>query len=298
MARSTITLNTNPRLQIAWVAALLVVAQVSAAQDNPHWNKATCQSCHQDAEPVAGSVNLNEPNVDTLCETCHGDRGDARPCRHISGIEVGALEIDAELRQYLVDDKLACTTCHDAVFQCMRPNVYYRFENEGFLRDRSSRDTGKFCMRCHENSDYEKLNPHAGVAGVPAKPTCALCHESVPESNASGDIDLAFNMRGDLNDMCLGCHNVSPHPSNMLAAKRKPGWVHFVTPSDDILANMQAAQERTGAELPLDPNTGEIYCATCHSPHDFKAGGEHGSQYQGTKHKLRIDQSCQACHEK
>ena len=40
------------------------------------------------------------------------------------------------------------------------------------------------------------------------------------------------------------------------------------------------------------------FCATCHNPHDFKLGGEHGSQERATESRLRINDICQACHDK
>jgi len=82
------------------------------------------------------------------------------------------------------------------------------------------------------------------------------------------------------------------------ASEKQDEWVHFVPPSEAVLQNMRESQAETGIELPLNPQNGEIFCATCHNPHDFKVGGEHGSQESGMEHRLRQDNICQACHDK
>lgn len=289
---------TNRKACVAALAALVTASPSLPAQESPHWNKATCQACHLAAAPTAGQAGLNAPDAETLCNSCHGDRGDAKSCRHASAVPAAGMVIDASLADAVENGQVVCTTCHDAVFQCERPKEYYHYENPGFLRERSSRDTGAFCFRCHQTTTIEKLNPHEGVYGSPLKPTCALCHEGVPQANQQGGIELAFNMQNDLNDMCRGCHNVRPHPKNLFASKSSDEWVHLVVPTVQILENMRETTAETGIELPLDPVTGMIFCATCHNPHGFKLGGEHGSQSLHTESRLRIETICQACHDK
>jgi predicted CXXCH cytochrome family protein len=276
----------------------MAVSQASLAQESPHWKKGACQTCHVDAAPVDGVVNLTEADTETLCESCHGDRGNALPCRHSSGTPVGNMNIDEVFRESLNDGNVTCTTCHDVVFQCKNPNRLAQYENRGFLRDRDYLLAEEYCVRCHESSDYEKLSPHAGIAGTPPRPTCNLCHASIPTANTSGEIELVFNMEHDLNDACRGCHNVKPHPRNLFTEKRADEWLHLVVPPDYIAQAMQKSSDTTGIGLPLNPESGEIFCATCHNPHDFKIGGDHGSQESGIKGRLRQHNICQACHEK
>jgi hypothetical protein len=83
----------------------------------------------------------------------------------------------------------------------------------------------------------------------------------------------------------------------LFTEKKADEWLHFVVPPDDIVQTMQQSLETTGVGLPLNPQNGEIFCATCHNPHDFKVGSGNGSQ-SGTSHKLRTNNICQACHEK
>jgi len=244
------------------------------------------------------AVNLKADDANSLCETCHGTQGKAGKCRHVSDVPADAESIPDVFRGALVDGAVVCSTCHDIVYQCEHPRIQYSYENPGFLRDRTSRRTGQYCVRCHEPSAYAKLNPHVGVAGDPPGPTCALCHQSIPESDIVGGLSVSFNMKHDLNDTCRGCHNIGPHPRNLFSREKVNEWVHLVVPSAEIVENMREAQATSGIELPLDPLTGKVFCGTCHNPHEFKVGGAHGSQERAIEHRLRIHDICQACHDK
>lgn len=290
-------LNTNLKFVVTVLVVLLPTVGIAA--DNPHWSADGCPACHMDAAPVEGAVSLNASDAEALCETCHGDRGDALPCRHASNIPVGDIVIAESLRGSLNDGQVVCSTCHDIVHQCERPKQYFSFQNPGFLRDRTSHESSDYCLKCHDSSDYENLNPHAGFMGTPPRPTCLLCHASFPETNSSGQLVAEFNMEHDLNDACRGCHDVRPHPKSMSigSAKAAGEWAHLVTPSEEALENMRDSRAESGIELPLNPLNGEIFCATCHNPHDFKVGGEHGSEEQGAEYRLRTGNICQACHD-
>jgi len=239
-------------------------------------------------------VNLRAPDAEALCETCHGDRGDAISCRHGSGLAVGTMDIEAGLQPALKDGQVVCSTCHDIVYQCKHARIQYSYENPGFLRDRTTRYTQRYCAKCHDATMYEKLNPHDGVAGIPPKPTCMMCHAEVPESGTTGEINVKFNMQHDLNDTCRGCHNVAAHPRNMFSGGSSDEWVHLVVPSAEVSMNMQEFEAETGVVLPLLAETGEIYCSTCHNQHGFMSD----SADRQPEHRLRADDICQACHDK
>ena len=286
--------------QVLLAVGSLVLGSDALAQDDPHWNKNTCQTCHVNATPVAGNISLHEGDAEALCATCHGDRGGALPCRHASDIAIGELDLGEKFAPFLKDEKMVCTTCHDVPYQCGHPTQQYSFHNPGFLRDRTSRNTGDYCFECHEKSGYEKLSPHTGITGSPPRPTCLLCHSSMPETSSTGQLIVEFNIQNDLNDTCQGCHVVQPHPKSMSfgSSQSTDEWVHFVVPSAEVLEHMKKAQAETGIGLPLNPQNGEVFCATCHNPHDFKLGGEHGSEEQVARYRLRINNICQACHDK
>jgi predicted CXXCH cytochrome family protein len=277
-------------------AGVLVVAVLMAAQaiadESPHWNKATCDTCHTGASPTAAT--LRQATAEIVCMECHGDRGGAVKCRHRSDLPVGGMAVPGYYGAALVGGRITCTTCHDLTFQCNNPNVAYSLQNRGFLRNRVSHDSADQCFECHDKQQVAALNPHKGTIRDSSWPTCLLCHEQVPQSTASGAVDVSFNMRQDLNDMCRGCHNLRPHPRGMSFGTKPEGWVHLAKPSTEVLGKMQRWEAATGMKLPLSPYNGEIYCATCHNPHEFE-GGPAAQQHE---YRLRTDDVCQACHEK
>lgn len=287
---------------LKWVAAFLALALPVAlpAAESPHWTANGCRSCHMEAAPTDGLVNLKESDAEALCDSCHGDRGDALRCRHSSNLPGDAMDIPQSLSSSLKDGQVVCSTCHDITYQCERPKLHYSFQNPGFLRDRKSVKAGDYCTKCHVVSDYSKLNPHQGVVGNPPRPTCGLCHEDLPRTGDEGDLVVKFNMHQDLNDTCRGCHVVRPHPKSMSfgTPQSSENWVHLVEPSAAVLKTMSAVQAERGIGLPLDPTNGKVFCATCHNPHDFKVGGEHGSHEREARSRLRLDNICQACHDK
>lgn len=282
------------------VAALLVLAPHTFAagspDDSPHWKKDACQTCHQNAAPDPGNITLrSEP--ERQCAGCHGSRGGALPCRHASDIPAGEFAMSESYRESLKDGQVVCTTCHDLTVQCLSPNKQQRFVNPSFIRDRSSPDTSEQCYQCHEKSGYERLNPHRRDAGDSAEATCLLCHAHMPEADDTGWIAVDFNMQGSLNEICLGCHNVRPHPGDSLSG-RPVGWEHLAIPSAEVLKNMKLTEAETGAIFPLDPYNGEVHCATCHNPHDDQLQGYPVAVPQGSVGRFRVDNICQACHDK
>ena len=62
----------------------------------------------------------------------------------------------------------------------------------------------------------------------------------------------------------------------------------------EAMAKMREVEAKQGIRLPLHPETGEISCATCHDPHEFKGG----PVSQQPEHRLRADDVCQVCHDK
>lgn len=291
-------MKTTRKNWLAVLAGVLLAPALIAAQDDPHWRKDTCRTCHAVARPVAGNLELNTTDTEALCESCHGDGGSAVGCRHGSGLEPGNVEIPATLRAAMKNGRVVCSTCHDVSYQCEHPSTPYSFMNPGFLRESKSPEPGRYCFECHDSSGLAKLDPHNEEAGDPPRPTCPLCHIGIPETGASGRPNVGYNMQHDLNDTCRGCHVVPPHPKNQFALRRSDAWDHLVVPSPEILGNMRAAQAETGIELPLNPLNGEVFCATCHDPHDLTVGGEHGSGHPAAENRLRMDDICQACHDK
>jgi hypothetical protein len=303
MVRIMTISTTSDRAQTAIRAALqaaglvmLLVSPAGGEPVNPHWNKTSCPVCHTDAAPVAGRAALNTGAAEQLCEDCHGGSGQARQCRHFSDIPVGDMNMPEAYAENLVDGRLVCTTCHDLTVQCLSPSVSYSFMNPGFVRDRVSRSRGEDCFRCHETSGFEKLNPHVMNAGNPEQPTCTLCHASMPAKDEHGWLPVTFHLARSLNDLCTGCHAVKPHPGNSFSGE-PIGWEHLALPSAEVRENMARSEQVLGLIFPLDPNTGEVHCSTCHNPHHDDLDGYPVAQDPGRKGRLRVDDICQACHD-
>jgi hypothetical protein len=280
------------------LAVLFVLPQAYGAdeQPNPHWDKQACRACHQSSAPAAGNAGLNTRRAEMLCEGCHDGSGGARPCRHVSDIPVGDRPIPDGYAAALESGRLVCTTCHDPTVQCLAPNRSYRFMNPGFVRDRTSRERGEHCFKCHDNDGFERLNPHAMQAGDPAGPTCTLCHATMPVKDERGWLAVNFNVSSSLNNLCTGCHDVSPHPGNAFSGA-PIGWEHLAVPSAAAAENMRRSEQVLGLILPLDPNSGEVHCATCHNPHPGDLSGYPVARTPGSKSRLRVDDICQACHD-
>lgn len=288
------------------VSILMTIASACAfaqedSESSPHWNRQSCQVCHDSAAPAPGNLELKAEAPELLCGGCHGSRGDAKPCRHASDIppDLFAEKMPDTLKGHMNDNKIVCTTCHDLTVQCTNPKKTLRYKNPGFLRGGRFSPFSEQCFLCHASDDYERLNPHLGVAGMPAQASCLLCHASMPESNDQGIVIVDFNMNQDLNDTCRGCHNVPSHPATMsFSRKEQPEWVHLTIPTAEVANNMKMFTDESGIELPLDPDSGRIFCATCHNPH-HDSFGESNADKPGTQlYRLRADDMCDVCHEK
>lgn len=279
---------------VAFLVLFLAGSVFGQSQTSPHWEKGACQACHQLATPSPASAALRSSDADEMCLECHGEGAEGGFCRHVSGVLPGELSIPESYHPALKDGHLTCTTCHDLKVQCLAPSKSYRFMNPGFLRERTSRDTSEHCYSCHDRSAFEKLNPHDASGDG----SCRLCHATNPVQGPDGNwFAVDYRMTHDLNDTCSGCHQVRPHPADAFSGVA-PTWDHLAVPSDKVLARMRATGAGTGVSLPLEPVTGKIHCATCHDPHRDGLAGYRAASTPGSEHRLRLENMCQACHEK
>ena len=163
--KNILTIRAKNRFYTGATTAWLVMAlttispgRLPAADDtqsDPHWNKSTCETCHLNAIPAPGKIELRAHRAEQLCESCHGRRGNARSCRHSSDVPVGDRPLPESYRDPVQYGQLVCTTCHDLTVQCRLPYKQYRSLNTGFVRDRSSPDTSEHCYGCHDEAEYE-----------------------------------------------------------------------------------------------------------------------------------------------
>ena len=174
-----------------------------------------------------------------------------------------------------------------------------------------------FCFHCHAQTGYDAFNPHDQLeAGKPKTDTCAWCHVSVPDVNATSPQGASYALRTKSSGLCRNCHVVAQdHPvrSHMQATPSADmRWYMSACemrstmrlPFPRLLQYARAAQ-RAPRSIPLDAE-GRITCHSCHNPHDKgvlprsnprSIGAE---PKQAVNHRLRTTQGkvCVACHQK
>jgi predicted CXXCH cytochrome family protein len=277
----------------------LALGTHAAGASNPHWKAGACTTCHNSDTPTAELPMLKTTPGAAVCGECHGG-GDAAVCRHRSDIAVvaeRAAEFDVPLQSALGDGSVVCTTCHEMTAHCAR-DVKQRYRNPSMLRGAPFDSRSDQCFGCHERSGYRQPIPHRqGRKNRFKESTCIFCHEVVPEKDADGQwMPVNFATDKSLSKLCNGCHSKGPHPSSSVTGKT--GWMHLTVPNEEFKERMKQTVETKGGRLPLDPTTGEIFCANCHDPHDQRLAGFAIAETPGTKAKLRYKDICGACHEK
>ncbi len=281
-----------------WVAdGTLSLAQVP----NPHWRRDTCQACHA-GTPSRANLKLRDADVNRLCNTCHAALSD-HGYIHPVGMPVPKdmqVRLSKPFAQAVVraQGTISCITCHDLPMTCLPERAGEHALNPRFFREGPYRDRSALCYRCHDPAQYARLDPHDQVdkEGRLRELSCLMCHETQPDPTGVRKSD--FTVQGDLGRLCTGCHLVKPHPGGFsFTARAEPD--HLRVPSERVRQHMQRMQKENAVALPLDPNTGKVYCATCHNPHARGvvqvAAAAKGAE---EKHRLRMPEMCGNCHDK
>ncbi|MCU7905645.1 MAG: hypothetical protein KZQ76_07235 [Candidatus Thiodiazotropha sp. (ex Epidulcina cf. delphinae)] len=209
-----------------------------------------------------------------------------------------------------LDDKnrLTCQTCHDLLEQCLSGRSYQAVRNRRFLRGGPYSRRHKLCYRCHDSAKYERLNSHDQIAdnGMLKVSKCRLCHEvGIKDRLKSGikrDIGrfpLLKGLNEDRTLLCIRCHRKIDHPSGSFSVKSIKEYRHLVRIENKKKSTLERQNVETGIVLPLEQNTGRIYCGTCHEPHQPGVfAGEARAAAPKTKNRLRAKHICTHCHDK
>jgi hypothetical protein len=293
-------LNDPQRIPKLVAEGALTVQQVP----NPHWRRDACQACHT-GTPTRASLKLRDADINRLCNTCHAAVSD-HSYIHPTGMPVPAgmqPRLSKSFQQAVTRARgtITCITCHDLPMTCVAERARERGLNPRFFRDGPYRDRTELCYRCHDPAQYTRLNPHDQVKadGSLRESSCLVCHDSQPDvvsARSIGDVD--FTVRGDLSALCTGCHPWVPHPGGFsFRTEAQPN--HLVVPSAGVQQRRQRMQRQNDIVLPLDPNTGKVFCGTCHNPHARGvlrlAAADKGA---GEKQRLRMQEMCGNCHDK
>jgi len=273
---------------------------------NPHWREDACTTCHR------GSLNVAKPrrrfhDTERLCGYCHDAEQQHLYVHPVAiGVSRRLLQaMSATLREHLqgaaTQPRLACTTCHDIRVQCRRENLRERELRHAFLRGGPYRSRTGFCYACHPGKAYARLNAHAqiDVRGKVLTNTCLLCHRKVPRQLPAGRaVDTELVVPDRYSELCLNCHDVLPHPGGDLVFLDKGGPNHLVRPPPEIARYMAKMAVRNGIMLPLEEDSGEIHCATCHNPHARGViRNPRAARGADEPHRLRSRSLCENCHD-
>ena len=270
---------------------------------NPHWRKDACQACH--ASNPDGGMSPLKAQTDRTCYFCHREEDHAitHPVNLAPGKKMLA-GMSKEFRDNLSkDNKTNCITCHDVLMSCIKPTAVMRLRNKSFVRGGYYNTRSGACYQCHDKAAYKKLNPHDQISdqGVLNKEKCLVCHRGVPQQGVSGSA-AKVSMQTDSNwsEICLNCHKWTPHPGGnmaMFSGGKPPN--HLVVPDDRIRNRLEAMMQKNNIDMPLEPGSGKIFCATCHNPHERgvikKVSLAKGADEEN---RLRSKRLCINCHDK
>lgn len=290
------------------IPALVKGKKIAVEQiPNPHWRADGCLACHK-KRPKKNNLHLRHNNTDQTCNTCH-TLVSSHDYIHPSNVDPDKTMLKNMAKGFRKavkqsKGKVVCTTCHDLPMQCKTDRFKERGLNPLFLRKGPYKARSSICYQCHDVSAYQRLNPHDQISdqGKLRKDRCSLCHQTLNKLKKARTIkDVDFNVTGDLSMMCTGCHPWRPHPggASLFARKKKVGLNHLVKPPKEIAQQIQKTTRDKKIILPLDPNTGRIFCGTCHNPHEKKviktAAAARGAD---SKNRLRMKRICEGCHDK
>ena len=272
---------------------------------NPHWRRDACQACHS-GTPTRANLKLRDADVNRLCNTCHAALSDH------SYIHPVGMPVPKDMQTRLskpfaqavarANDKISCIACHDVPMTCLPQRAGERALNPRFFREGPyQRDRSALCYRCHDPAQYARLDPHDQVEkdGRLRESSCLVCHETQPDTSAARGVRKPdFTVKGDLTALCTGCHLEKPHPGGFsFTGQAEPD--HLRVPSARVKQQLERMQKKNAVALPLDPNTGKVYCATCHNPHARGvvrvAAAAKGAE---EKTRLRMPEMCGNCHDK
>ncbi|MGA2501706.1 MAG: cytochrome c3 family protein [Tepidisphaeraceae bacterium] len=205
-------------LCLAGAAAMLApvclrVREASGAQrkstiPSPHWTDEGCKVCHE-GDGAAHRVIAPEA-VDDLCLKCHDGVKAAAEFHPVHRKFEETASITKPRGWPVVNDLLACATCHDIRYAC-DPKKNSAALNRNFLRDYSVRRTQgqPFCQNCHVEKAYRKINPHEMLlnpaAPVHAGPQATTAPATQP-GNVPADATVLAGGREIIEDKCLFCH--------------------------------------------------------------------------------------------
>lgn len=274
---------------------------------NPHWRDDACMACHSQDGTQATAQNVRSVQNGTVCLNCHDARFDHSYIHPVDiKPEAAMSNIKEPFKQSLAmtNGKITCVTCHDLTIQCLADKKKEQGFNPRFFRGGPFKTRSEQCFHCHDEDRYQRLNPHDQIdeQGKLKENTCLICHsgsiESIKQANSIDDVK--FNITNNLEKMCLGCHNWTPHPGGQFTFfSNGKGPDHLVKPSAYVQDTLEKMSKKYDIEFPLEPGTGRVFCGTCHNSHEAGVVRNKKSEKGADSFKrLREKDICHYCHAK
>lgn len=257
--------------------AMIFAAEAADPAADPHRDRHACSACHTETDGKPAAIPIDK--ADAICIKCHDGKRASRELHPVGGLP-DASHV-ANPAWPLRAGRLGCLTCHDMKIGCI--GDLDDQTNQSFLRGGA---TGKqpqvpFCLNCHQEPAYRKVNPHLMLAATAAGPKiielqCLYCHERVPDAKA-GKRSGNPMLKADAAMLCHDCHQrhrngiadkhrgarVSPEMQALSVIRESLGFACVVPPS--LVAEVKAQNPRPTL-VPLDAG-GRLTCTSCHNPH-------------------------------
>ncbi len=274
---------------------------------NPHWNLNACIACHK-TKASRKNLHLGSKGVNATCNNCHkvlADNTHMHPlATAVPETMVARMPKDFSktlLQKNKTEKSLRCSTCHDIVAQCIETRFVDEKINPQFLRGGPYRARTELCYQCHDRKAYQRLNSHDQISesGEILVEKCLICHMRIPKELEDGSaVDTELQVQTDYSALCLNCHRWTPHPGGNFAFMDKGGPKHLVKPSAGIRQHMLKMEKINSLILPLQDDNGQIYCATCHNPHE-RGVLKNAQAAKGADQpkRLRSSPMCENCHD-
>jgi len=274
---------------------------------NPHWNLDACTACHT-SNASRKNLHLRGKGINASCNNCHEVLADHV---HIHPLDVSvstrmSKRMPLVFRKTLVqknkiEKSLSCSSCHDILMQCTEKRFSGKEINPKFMRGGPYRSRTELCYQCHDRKAYQRLNAHDQISdsGEILVEKCLICHMRIPKELEDGSaVDTELQVQTDYAELCLNCHLWTPHPGGEFVFRDRGGPKHLVKPSAGIRRHMLKMEKLNSLILPLQDDNGQIYCATCHNPHE-RGVLENARAAKGADapKRLRSSPMCENCHD-
>ncbi len=274
---------------------------------DPHWNVNGCAACHK-GKPGRKKIRLRGKGINATCNNCHlalADNGHDHP-QAVAVPKSMRKRMDPAFRKTLRRGKkaerlMSCSSCHDILMQCTKKRFSDREINPKFMRGGPYRARTGLCYKCHDKKAYQRLNSHDQISesGEIQPEKCLICHMRVPRELDDGSaVDTELWVKTDYASLCLNCHRWTPHPGGDFPFLDQGGPKHLVKPPPGIRRHMLKMEKINGLILPLEDDNGQIYCATCHNPHERGVlKNPRAAKGADEPKRLRSSQMCENCHD-